>query len=196
MYGFGACSAGNVMFSPIDLAPTSYGAAVGRLHDSRPATGDNHVVAFAVDLAVGRDQPGKFTRRIVVATLGHDATPSARPRADIADHRATFRAPRAPPANASPPPATRPPECHRTRRWSIRRLRCVKPISGLEQLQLDPYRAGLPLLQELGIVLHRQVAGRLEDCLQVLRLVRWVEPFPFSPIPQVERIPEPARTTP
>ncbi len=47
-------------------------AAVGGLHDSRAAAGDNHIIAPPVQLAGGGDEAGEFASRIVVVALGED----------------------------------------------------------------------------------------------------------------------------
>ena len=63
--------------------PPNRRAAVGRLHNPRPAAGRNHVVAKRLVLPGCRDQPGELAGGVVeAAPLAQPAGPIDRPPAD------------------------------------------------------------------------------------------------------------------
>ena len=69
MNGFGRCSNGRPMLSPMVLPPASAAPAIGRLHDARPAAGADHEAVrrrfqFAGPL---RDQARQRARVAIVA---------------------------------------------------------------------------------------------------------------------------------
>ena len=169
MYGLGCCSCGRRMFRPIDLAADVVGAAVGRLHDARPAAGDDHVLARTPDSGGMRRPAGRTRgrRRSSGSTGTTGSGPIDRPLPQ--PHRPARPAssclrPRR--AAAGRPPA--PTICVLPNTTIVERMPFSRKYSsGLRQFQFDPRRAHLRPGQKIDVLVGHAIAGRLKGLREI-----------------------------
>ena len=162
MYGLGCCSWGRRMFRPIDLARGVVGAAVGGLHDARPAAGHHHEVARRVVLALGGDQAGELAGGFVVmAPLEKVFGPLHSPAKNGLPGRGgqLCLGLVEPPSGLLGGHDPRAPIDHDRRANVVP----VQVQFRLEQLQFDPRGAHLGLIQKIDVLVGHAITGRLQD---------------------------------